>query len=203
MKLDLKIAAKRLCAGYLDGTLSGYPTELEGASQYIELYYFVFMDKLEELGHASEHDLEVLLGAVIDIVHVGDVLGDMTCTCIFGLVLLDRIAETGWGKHDFARCFYLHEQMFECYEQVMDSAKAKKKAREAAAKRVEKTNSAKAWVRDEWALKKPAYKGNKSDFARTYASLVRVKFTDNKGDPLSITEKTIRESWLSDTPPAG
>ena len=203
MKLDLKLAAKRLYAGYLDGTLSGHSTELEGASQYIEMYYFTFLDKLGKLGFTEEHHLEKLLGTVIDVVHVGDVLDDMASTCIFGLVLLDRIAETGWGKYDFARCFYLHEQMFECFEQVIDSAKAQKKAREAAMQRAEKTNQAKAWVRKEWALKKPDYKGNKSDFARTYVSLVRAQFTDNKGDPLCVTEKTIREVWLSDTPPTG
>lgn len=201
MKLDLKLAAQRLIAR-MDCTLSGHPTLFE-VSQYIEMYEFTFMDKLTELGFATEDDLEKLLEAVINIEHVGDVLHDTASTCIFGLVLLDRIAETGWGKHDFAKCFYLHEQMFECFEQVIDSAKASKKAREAAMQRAEKTNKAKAWARDEWALKKSDYKGNKSDFARTYASLVRAQFTDNKGDPLSITEKTIRESWLSDTPPAG
>lgn len=201
MELDLKLAAKRLHAGYTDGTLSGHPTELEGASQYIEMYHFTFLDKLEKLGFTEELHLERLLGTVIDVEHVGDVLDDIASTCIFGLVLLDRIAETGWGKHDFARCFYLHEQMFECFEQVLDSAKAQQKARKAAMQRAEKTNKAKAWVRGEWALKKPDYKGNKSDFARTYVSLVRVEFTDNKGDPLSVTEKTIREVWLSDTRP--
>ena len=202
MKFDLKLAAKRLHAGYMDGTLSGYPTELDGASQYIEMYHFVFMDKLAKLGFTTEHHLERLLGTVIDIEHVGDVLPDLASTCIFGLVLLDRIAETGWGKHDFARCFYLHEQMFECFEQVIDSAKAQKKAREAAMLRVEKFNMARAWVQDEWTVKKQDYKGNKSDFARTYVSLVRAQFTDKKGDPLSVTEKTIREVWLSDTLPA-
>ena len=202
MKLDLKLAAKRLCEGYIDGTLSGHSSELEGASQYIEMYHFIFMERLEKLGITRESQFEKLLGDAIDIVHVGDVLHDMKATCIFGLVLLDRIAETGWGRHDFARCFYLHEQMFECFEQVVDSIKSQKKAREAAIKRAEKTNKAKSWVRSEWALKRIAYQGNKSDFARTYVSLVRVQFTDNKGDPLSITVKTISEVWLADTPAA-
>ena len=203
MKIDLQLAVKRINAGYIDGTLSGHPTELEGACHYIEMYHFVFLDKLKALGFTEEHHLERLLATVIDVKHVGDVIDDMASACIFGLVLLDRIAETGWGKYDFARCFYLHEQMFECFEQVIDSAKAQRKAREAALQRAKKTNEAKAWVRDEWALKKLNYKGNKSDFARTYVSLVRVQFTDNQGDPLSVTEKTIREVWLSDTPPAG
>lgn len=62
---------------------------------------------------------------------------------------------------------------------------------------------AREFVKSEWAQNRDVYKGNKSEFARIYAKRVRNEFVDSKGEPLGITEKTIREVWLSDTPSAG
>lgn len=68
-------------------------------------------------------------------------------------------------------------------------------------KKNEPYKSAKVFVQDEWRAFRAEYR-SKSEFARHYAPRVRNEFVDGKGDPLRVTEKTIREVWLSDNPPA-
>lgn len=63
-------------------------------------------------------------------------------------------------------------------------------------------NMARDFVRARWLNEQYEYK-SKADFARNYVAIVRNEFTDQKGDPLEITEKTIKEVWLSDNPAAG
>jgi len=79
---------------------------------------------------------------------------------------------------------------------------SRKRKSEWAKLRHHQTNAARAFVRNEWSLHKDAYNGNKSEFSRTYVSIVANRFKTRNGDPLKVTEKTIRESWLSDTPSA-
>jgi hypothetical protein len=83
------------------------------------------------------------------------------------------------------------------------SRRASEKAVNAANTRHASNNAAKKWVRSEWALYHGEYSGNKSEFSRIYASRVMNEFSNSKGDPLKVTDKTIREVWLSDTPDAG
>lgn len=81
------------------------------------------------------------------------------------------------------------------------AAQARKRNSErAVAARYSPNRAAREFVQNEWAAHKNAYDGNKSAFARNYVAIVANKFTDSKGDPLKVTEKTIREVWLSDTP---
>jgi hypothetical protein len=61
---------------------------------------------------------------------------------------------------------------------------------------------AREFIRSEWAKYRQEYLNNKSEFARDYASRISHEFVNAKGDPLKVTEKTIREVWLADTPPA-
>lgn len=65
------------------------------------------------------------------------------------------------------------------------------------------SNEAREWVRVQWQEHRQAYENNKSEFARHYMALVRERFVTRKGAPLRITDKTIREVWLSDSPAAG
>jgi hypothetical protein len=60
---------------------------------------------------------------------------------------------------------------------------------------------AETFVRGEWLKNKAEYNNNKTSFARDYVPIVANKFKNNKGEPLKITEKQMREVWLSDTPP--
>ena len=78
----------------------------------------------------------------------------------------------------------------------------KTRARNAAVQRHSATTAAKHYVKNEWHVNGSAYSFNKSDFARTYVKLVAQNFLDRRGDPLTITEKTIREIWLAHTPAA-
>lgn len=78
----------------------------------------------------------------------------------------------------------------------------KTRARNAAVQRHSATTAAKNYVKNEWLINGFAYGFNKSDFARTYVKLVAQNFRDRREDPLSITEKTIREIWLAHTPAA-
>jgi len=73
----------------------------------------------------------------------------------------------------------------------------RERAKYAAEKRHSSMRTAKLFVQSEWHEKAEAYKRNKSDFARTYVALIRDRFRDTKGDPLRVTEKTIRDVWLS------
>lgn len=58
-------------------------------------------------------------------------------------------------------------------------------------------NRARQFVAAEWLTHQAAYGNNKSAFARDYSRRVK-----NELD-VSVTEKTIREVWLADTPTAG
>lgn len=58
------------------------------------------------------------------------------------------------------------------------------------------TNAARQWIVAEWKTHRDAYGGNKSAFARDYVRRVK-----NELD-VTITEKTMREVWLKDTPHA-
>jgi hypothetical protein len=73
----------------------------------------------------------------------------------------------------------------------------------AANKRHAPGNNARDWVCKEWTLHCESYSGNKSAFSRDYAGRVKNEFKNLKGEPLSVTEKTIREVWLKNTPAAG
>jgi hypothetical protein len=83
------------------------------------------------------------------------------------------------------------------------SQEASNKGVNAANKRHAPGKSARDWVRKEWALHSDIYSGNKSEFSRIYAARVKNELKDLKGEPFSVTDKTIREVWLKDTPAAG
>jgi hypothetical protein len=83
------------------------------------------------------------------------------------------------------------------------SRETSEKAAKAANKRHAPHTIARAWVTKEWALHSDSYSGNMSAFSRTYVARVKNEFKDLKGDPLIVTEKTIREVWLKKTPAAG
>jgi hypothetical protein len=78
----------------------------------------------------------------------------------------------------------------------------KDRALKAALARHSRSTAAKHYVQSEWLIHGRAYSFNKSDFARTYVTLVSQNFCDKRGDPLSVTTKTISEVWLIDTPTA-
>lgn len=87
------------------------------------------------------------------------------------------------------------EQRAQLHAQVVRITR--ERAKFAAGKRHSSMRQAKLFVQAEWYEKAEAYKRNKSDFARTYVALIRDRFLDSKGDPLRVTEKTIRDVWLS------
>lgn len=76
------------------------------------------------------------------------------------------------------------------------------RARNAATARHRYFKPALQFVQTEWVQNREAFKNNKTDFASVYVGRVRNEFLDRKGDPLKVSEKTIREVWLSDSPPA-
>ncbi len=75
-------------------------------------------------------------------------------------------------------------------------------AKRAGRKGAEMKNKAKDFVVQEWQRKRNKFSNNKSKFARTYVVLIGNEFKDKKGDPLRVTERTIREEWLKDHPSA-
>jgi transcriptional regulator of met regulon len=83
------------------------------------------------------------------------------------------------------------------------SRRTSERAVNAANKRHAANNNARDWVCKEWALHCEDYAGNKSEFSRIYAARVKNEFTNSKGEPFSVTDKTIREVWLKNTPTTG
>lgn len=98
---------------------------------------------------------------------------------------------------------YLVDQ-FSIYEfaSLLLAKKSKVAARLNALKKNQKTNEAREFTRKKWMAEKDDYHGNKSAFARDYVGIISNQFNDTKGDPLHVTQKTIRDVWLSDTPSA-
>lgn len=72
----------------------------------------------------------------------------------------------------------------------------KKVARMGAEARYATHRDARDFVCSKWIEEKGEYKGNKSDFARTYQRIVHQKFVTPRGEPLQVTTETIRNSWL-------
>lgn len=106
-------------------------------------------------------------------------------------------ADSIWAFAFIANCT-LRKNTFDPQEEV----EVNMQARGYALKRHAATSLAKEFVLSEWGKNREHYKGNKSAFARDYSARLRNEFVDNKGDPLDIKEKTIRELWLSDAPSA-
>jgi hypothetical protein len=69
-----------------------------------------------------------------------------------------------------------------------------KLARRNSDKRFESLRKARTWLIEEWGRNQAAYGGNKSEFARHYVRLLLAQ----RG--VKVTEKTVREVWLNDTP---
>lgn len=186
-------------------TLSGKDGR-ECPGGYFELYRDTFFGVVDVNGDLPPDALTALLKWANDNEDLGSFLTEPQEQLIelaaFGLVLLDRIAMLGWGRLDFERCFVLHEQLFECFDYVSDATRKVDRARRAAAARYKVNTEARRFVADEWNTHARDYDFNKSEFARHYVGLVRNKFTAGNGDPFVVTEKTIREAWLTFTPPA-
>lgn len=170
-------------------------------SAYFELYRDLFLEQLAAHGYATDADVESILEEMIVHENVGDFMDEpqeqIEMLSAFGLILLDRIVATGWGKTDPEHCFALHEQLFECYEHVRDKVKSSERARHSASMKYAKNRKAEDFVIAEWTAHRDAYDNNKSAFARDYVRRVK-----NEMD-VTVTEKQMREVWLKNTPFAG
>jgi hypothetical protein len=197
MKPDFKSAWTTTCDGKV--TLSGIELDTHVGTT-IEVYRLVFLEHLETSAFNTDEALEPLLEEMNEFMYVGDFLAQpesqLNELAAFGIILIDRIALTGWGKYDYEACFDFHEQLFECYEHVIDRYKRVNQAKRASSERHKKNRIAKKFVADEWQEHRNAYKNNKSDFSRHY---VRILIKDHD---VTITEKQLREEWLKDSPSA-
>lgn len=191
-------AKQRLEEEYL--TVSGRSVERD-ISSYFEMYRDTFLDELEKCGIRTDLQLARVLTQMNVNSNVGDFLDTRDDQKIelsgFGLILLDRMAAIRWGKDDPMACFVLHEQLFECFEYVMDAMKRRATARRAVSARHASTIPAKQFVETEWAVNRGAYGENKSAFARDYVRRIKREFN------VDVTEKQLREVWLKGTPSTG
>jgi len=199
MKLDLSKARSHI---YDYRTISGLSGDGD-CSDWFEMYNTIFIEDLAKRGYSSDAEIALILAEVIGYPYVGDALDHPKPAGVaaFGLVLLDRIAATEWGRKDGTQCFHLHEHMYECFERVLHGKRRSDEARRAVSVKHEKSRAAKAFVALEWVRCCAAYDGNKSAFARDYVRRVKNEFG------FTITEKQMREIWLTNTPatrkPAG
>lgn len=165
---------------------------------------FEALDAYSETGDESK--LEESLGAVAAkaLSAIGERDADRACKVgFFRAALYGWIAWMDLTNDDFARALECFGNGREWFGHAVGLATAiwsdesvSTVARKAVAKRFAANDAAKTWVRSEWKAHSAAYEGNKSAFARDYVRRVR----NERG--VSITEKTMCEVWLRDTPDA-
>ncbi|WP_454903342.1 hypothetical protein [Variovorax gossypii] len=160
------------------------------------MYSDTFLEGLKKAGISTALQLAQVLTRMDECTSVGDFLDQPVDQGVelagFGLLLLDRMAGIRWGKDDPTACFWLHEQLFECFEYIRDSTKRRDSAKKAVAARHASTRPAKQFVTAEWQEHRSEYANNKSAFARDYVRRIKNEFD------LKVTEKQLREVWLKD-----
>ena len=85
--------------------------------------------------------------------------------------------------------------LFHAVDVAVKSALSEKSKKGGLAK-YQKSNDARAFVVSEWGIHREAYNNNKSAFSRDYVRRLSFEFS------VTVTEKTIREVWLVNTPSA-
>jgi len=167
---------------------------------YDEMYTRRFRALLEANKVVTDDALSSTLQAAAEFESVGDFLADEAeqklLIAAFGLITLDRIAER-WDSLTQEDLFYMHEQLFECFDLCGLSLHKSDEARRRALKGHAKNREAKLFVVKEWVAFREDYEGNKSAFCRDYVKRV----ANEMG--VVVTEKQMREEWLKDIPPAG
>lgn len=88
-----------------------------------------------------------------------------------------------------------YQQLKSDAEKLPSIARSKQASNAGLAKNKE-LRIAREYVCSEWSKNAGEYENNKSAFARDYVRFVKQRFKDSKGDPLAVTERTIREEWL-------
>lgn len=162
---------------------------------YMEIYRDAFITFLakdnEELKNIESKNFS-FFDSIAQLDRVGNFAGFDTPIkyyAAFGLVLLYRLIEQ-WEHLNKDDLFYIHEQLFECFQYVSENNLKSTQAKQAANARYVKSRKLRMWVIAEWEKNKEGYTGNKSAFARDY-----VKRLKNEHD-FNITERQLRESWL-------
>lgn len=180
-------------------SISGVSIPLKWSS-WFEAYCHTFLLELASQGFGDDRALAELLSAMNKFDSVGDFLYDEDKQRVelaaFGLILFDRILHVDMATVDHANLFLLHHELMECYRFALDDHFELIRARKAANSRHKGSREARNFVRTEWAAHRTDYQGNKSAFARDYAKRVWNELN------IRVTEKTVRESWLADTPSA-
>lgn len=178
-------------------TVGGRAVESD-VSGYFEMYRDTFLEALYTAQLTTDLQLAQVLTRMNKCENVGDFLGEPVDQHVelsgFGLLLLDRMAAIRWGKDDPIACFWLHEQLFECFDYLRDGVKRRETARKAVAARHASTLPAKHFVAAEWLAHRAEYGNNKSAFTRDYVRRIKREFG------VEVTEKQLREVWLRDTP---
>ena len=180
-------------------SISGVSIPLKWSS-WFEAYCHTFLLELESRGVGDDRALAELLSVMNKFDSVGDFLyaedKQRVELAAFGLILFDRILHVDMATVDHANLFLLHHELMECYQFALKDHFELIRARKAANTRHEGSRKARNFVRSEWVAHQAEYQGNKSAFARDY-----VKRVWNELE-IRVTEKTVRESWLADTPSA-
>lgn len=120
-----------------------------------------------------------------------------------GSLIIEAMEMVCWAERDVA-----NETLAKAREdeKATIAARARENERDASSKKAldakhGPARAAKKWVQDEWAKYRSEYGENKSAFARSYVTLVAHKFNNSKGEPLIVTERQMKETWLSDALP--
>jgi hypothetical protein len=136
-------------------------------------------------------------------IHPGPFPWDKDSIILAGNLIIEAMAIICWAERSVAT-EKLSEMRDEQKKNIVEQARLDE--RKSASKHAINTKNAphrraEEFVREEWSKNKAEYNNNKASFARDFVPIVANKFKNNKGDPLKITEKQMREVWLSDTPP--
>jgi hypothetical protein len=203
MEFDLFKIRDNLWLNYK--TVSGLPVKGEGLGSWYEMYLNVFCDELDAMRVTTDADYAALFGQMIQYKYVGDFLTDENLQrselAAFGLIVFDRLYQMEKDippiPSDFGKISFAFQQMFECYEYISLRNARSNLAKKGAMARHREMSRARKFVVDQWTLVGKEYQLNKSAFARDYSRRVK----NEHG--VDVTDKTIREVWLSGTPFAG
>ncbi|MGC1176338.1 hypothetical protein [Polaromonas sp.] len=208
---------------YLDSltqnTLSGRPYQQIDASNiefekfisylgevYATTFVELFIDGAVDSGKDNlQAEFDQVLRDVGSACSGGDVQATLgnnrTAYSVWGLVMLDKLVNSLDKDGETLSAMWLFSDVVDARTEALGEwvqvVGRQSFASSGGKKKYEAHLNAKQFVQGEWKTHKSSYGGNKSAFSRDFARRVANEYS------VRVTEKTIREIWLSDTPTAG
>lgn len=193
---DLDVLQEILCSGHPYDNIDGFENATEA-----ELYAVLALMKIEKAAYClhiapKKSDMEAMVSR-------GPHPWKMQKIIDAGNLLIEAMEIVSYADRELSRSQLraLKNEQQARFEIDLKNEARKETASKGGIASNQKLVAPRDFVKSEWAKHRNVYKNNKSAFARDYARRVLNEFS------VQVTEKTIREVWLSNTPttskPAG